>query len=77
MQICNWFITVRSGSRVMLYFDQFSVEGDPPNRGCPGAIVRVWLNLNQKPIELCGEKLNPDINQFLSEFNVLRITFVI
>nr|XP_027195182.1 uncharacterized protein LOC113789799 isoform X1 [Dermatophagoides pteronyssinus] len=76
MQVCNWFITVRPGSKVLLYFDEFSVEGDPPSRGCPGAIVRVWPNLNQKPIELCGEKLNRRDKQYISENNVIRITFL-
>ncbi|XP_046913472.2 uncharacterized protein LOC124494340 isoform X1 [Dermatophagoides farinae] len=76
MQVCNWFITVRSGSKVLLYFDEFSVEGDPPNRGCPGAIVRVWPDLNQKSIELCGEKLNLRDKQYISDNNVMRITFL-
>ncbi|OTF78291.1 CUB domain-containing protein, partial [Euroglyphus maynei] len=76
MQVCNWFITVRIGSKVLLYFNEFSVEGDPPSRGCPGAIVRVWPNPNEKPIELCGEKLNRNDKQYVSESNVIRITFL-
>ena len=26
---CNWYLTVRPGSRVMLHFEVFNIEGSP------------------------------------------------
>ncbi|KPM04818.1 CUB domain-containing protein 10 [Sarcoptes scabiei] len=75
MQTCNWFIIVQTGSKILLHFDQFLIEGEPLSRGCSGGVVRVWPDIDQRPIELCGEKLADDQKQYVSESNVLRIAF--
>lgn len=73
--VCDWFISVKPGHKVMLHFDVFSVEGEPVTRGCSGAVVRVWTNPSiSKPVELCGEKLANGSKEFVSEDNVLRLT---
>ncbi|XP_025831406.1 cubilin isoform X2 [Agrilus planipennis] len=75
-KICNWYISVRPRYKIMLHFERFMVEGDPFPRGCPAAVLRLWLNLNEIPTELCGEKRLEDNWQFLSESNRIRISFV-
>lgn len=34
------------------------MEGDPPGRGCPAAVLRIWTNPDAEdaPQEICGEK---------------------
>ncbi|XP_022253784.1 cubilin-like isoform X3 [Limulus polyphemus] len=75
-QLCNWYITVRPFHKVLFLFDFFLIEGEPDERGCPGAVVRVWSDLSQPPIELCGEKLTNDTRQILSSSSVLKLQFV-
>lgn len=76
-QVCNWIITVKPKHRIVLHFDAFSVEGDPPSRGCSGAVVRVWTDpFSSKPIELCGDGLANASRMFLSKSNKLQLIFV-
>lgn len=55
---CNWYITPRTGYKILLNFDVFSVEGSPPDRGCPAAVLRIWMSSDSDdaPQEICGEK---------------------
>jgi len=75
-QVCTWYITVRPRYKVLLYFETFLVEGEPSSRGCSGAVVRVWLDLSQQPVELCGSELNNETIQLISTTNLLKITFL-
>lgn len=47
-----------------------------PERGCPAAIVRVWPDLDNIPIELCGENLSDDETLIISKSSVMRISFL-
>ncbi|XP_031631169.1 uncharacterized protein LOC116345699 isoform X2 [Contarinia nasturtii] len=76
---CNWYITARYGFRVLMRIEFFSVEGDPPTRGCPAAALRIWLTPDQPelaPIELCGEKTTGDIWHYISNGQNARISFI-
>ncbi|XP_042885956.1 cubilin-like isoform X1 [Penaeus japonicus] len=73
---CNWFIHVRPYHKVLLWLQSFSVEGHPIERGCPAAIVRVWPDLDNIPIELCGENLSDDETLIISKSSVMRISFL-
>lgn len=54
-----------------------NVKGFLSARGCPAAVLRLWINLLNPPIELCGEKLATDKWQYLSDSNTLRFRYVI
>ena len=73
---CHWFIHARPGHKILLYFDVFEVEGNPAERGCPAAALRVWpwRTTDKTPIELCGDTLD-SYKQILSETNVLKLSF--
>lgn len=73
---CHWFIHARPGHKILLYFDVFEVEGNPAERGCPAAALRVWpwRETDKTPIELCGDTLD-GYKQILSETNVLKLSF--
>lgn len=71
-QVCNWFITVKPGNRILLHFEKFSVEGHQTERGCSGAVIRVWRH--DRPVELCGFHLSNDSTEYISDSNVLRVT---
>jgi len=73
---CHWFIHVPPGHKILLYFDDFEVEGNPAERGCPAAALRVWpwRTREKTPIELCGDTLDT-YKQILSETNVLKLSF--
>ncbi|XP_059483669.1 tolloid-like protein 1 isoform X3 [Neocloeon triangulifer] len=73
---CNWYLSVRPRFKILLNFEAFAVEGDPQNRGCPAAVVRIWRGNEGPPLELCGEKLPLDRTQFTSENHVMRISFI-
>ncbi|ODN01954.1 Cubilin [Orchesella cincta] len=73
---CNWYLSVRPGSRVMLHFQNFAIEGEPTGRGCPAAAVRIWVDPDGVPVELCGESLNVDNSQYVSARNLMRVTFI-
>ncbi|XP_065293590.1 cubilin-like isoform X1 [Dermacentor albipictus] len=75
-QMCNWYITVRPGHKVFLHFTLFLIEGHPGERGCPSAVVRVWKNLSDAPLELCGEGLTNDTREVISTSNVLKVSFM-
>lgn len=75
-QVCNWYITVRPRFKVLFHFETFLVEGDPKVRGCSGAVVRVWLDLSQQPVELCGSELSNETSELISTTNMLKITFI-
>ncbi|XP_039306033.1 cubilin isoform X8 [Solenopsis invicta] len=73
---CNWFIRVRPNQQILLNFELFSVEGDPIERGCPAAVLRMWDSLTSAPREFCGVK-DPDAKwSFLSEDNNMRLSFI-
>ncbi|XP_034244816.1 tolloid-like protein 2 [Thrips palmi] len=74
---CNWYLTVRLRHKILLNFESFAVEGEPSARGCPAAVVRLWLAPDAMPIELCGEKGAADKWQYVSEGPLLRVSFVI
>ncbi|XP_055936422.1 cubilin-like isoform X1 [Argiope bruennichi] len=76
LQVCNWFITVRPHHRILLSFVFFQIEGDPERRGCPGAVVRVYPELSEPPMELCGESLANHSREILSSSNIMKISFV-
>jgi len=72
---CHWFIHARPGHRILLYFEKFEVEGNPADRGCPAAALRVWpwASNERTPIEMCGDTLD-NYQQILSETNVMRMS---
>ncbi|XP_037896607.1 uncharacterized protein LOC119641817 isoform X3 [Glossina fuscipes] len=74
---CNWIMTARPGYKLSIHFEHFSLEGDPANRGCSAAVLRLWVNVDsdQPPLELCGEK--PPIEQwhYISTGQTARISF--
>ncbi|KAH8312721.1 hypothetical protein KR044_012542 [Drosophila immigrans] len=74
---CNWVMTARAGYKLSINFEQFALEGDPAGRGCPAAVLRLWVNVDsdQPPVELCGEK--PAIEQwhYISTGQTARISF--
>ncbi|EDW45844.1 GM13643 [Drosophila sechellia] len=65
------------GYKLSIHFEQFGLEGDPANRGCPAAVLRLWMNVDsdQPPLELCGEK--PPVEQwhYTSTGQTARISF--
>ena len=73
---CNWYITPRSGYKILLNFDVFYVEGSPADRGCPAAVLRIWLSQesDEAPQEICGEKSATENWPQVSEGTV-RISF--
>lgn len=73
---CNWYINVRPQYKILLVFESFAVEGDPVARGCPAAVLRLWMNLAIPPFELCGEKAATDKWQYMSESNSIRFSFI-
>jgi len=76
-QQCHWFIHVRPGHKVLLYFEEFEVEGKPEDRGCPAATLRVWPWTHERtPLELCGDSLE-EHSQILSESNLMQASFYI
>ncbi|XP_060650522.1 uncharacterized protein LOC132787482 isoform X3 [Drosophila nasuta] len=74
---CNWVMTARAGYKLSINFEQFALEGDPAGRGCPAAVLRLWVNVDsdQPPVELCGEK--PPVEQwhYISTGQTARISF--
>lgn len=74
-QVCKWHITVRPNHRILLFFDSFVIEGDPFERGCPGAVVRIWQDLGQPPLELCGEIKN-DTREIISSSTNMKLAFI-
>ena len=72
---CDWFIYVRPHHKILLWFPYFSVEGNPLDRGCPAAVVRIWPGEDSSPIEICGEGLAPEYQQIISVGSVLRMSF--
>lgn len=72
--LCDWMITVRPGHQILLSFEVFSLEGDQASRGCSGAVVRVWTDLNDRSVELCGSSVDNDTRLFLSKSNKLQLT---
>ncbi|KAG8192223.1 hypothetical protein JTE90_014084 [Oedothorax gibbosus] len=76
LQVCNWFITVRPHHKILLSFVFFLIEGDPERRGCPGAVVRVYPELGEPPMELCGESLENHTREIISSSNIMKISFV-
>ncbi|XP_059082755.1 cubilin-like isoform X2 [Tigriopus californicus] len=75
---CHWFIHVRPNHKILVFFEEFEVEGEPSDRGCPAATLRVWpwKERDKTPLELCGDNLEHN-SQLLSETNVMRISFFI
>ncbi|XP_047737620.1 bone morphogenetic protein 1-like isoform X2 [Hyalella azteca] len=73
---CDWYIQVRPGYKVLLWFQSFAVEGNPEERGCPAAAVRVWKHEDDIPVDMCGDALPSDQIQILSQGSVLRMTFL-
>lgn len=45
-------------------------------RGCSAAVLRLWLDMNTYPIEVCGEKPNNDSLLYVSVSNQARIRLV-
>lgn len=74
-KICNWYVSVKPRYKILISFERFAVEGDLVGRGCPAAVLRLWLNLAETPRELCGEKTPSDKWQFLSDSNAVRLSF--
>ncbi|XP_068155591.1 tolloid-like protein 2 isoform X4 [Drosophila tropicalis] len=74
---CNWVMTARPGYKLSINFEQFGLEGDPPNRGCPAAVLRLWVNVDsdQPPLELCGEKPAIEHWHYISTGQTARISF--
>ncbi|XP_028968828.1 cubilin-like [Galendromus occidentalis] len=77
-QLCNWWITVKPKRRIHFYFTMFHVEGEPTDRGCPSAVVRVWPDPNGvgPPVELCGETLTNETREIMSTGNTLKVQFM-
>ncbi|XP_071539486.1 cubilin-like isoform X3 [Panulirus ornatus] len=73
---CTWFIHVRPYHKILLWLQSFSVEGNPQERGCPAAVVRVWPDLDKVPIELCGEGLSDDASIIISKSSLMRVAFL-
>ncbi|GLH08018.1 Cubilin homolog [Gryllus bimaculatus] len=73
---CNWYINVRPKYKILLNFEVFAVEGDPANRGCPAAVVRLWHRANEPPVELCGEKAPTEKWQYMSDGSSVRLSFI-
>jgi hypothetical protein len=74
---CHWFIHVKPGHKVLLYFEEFEVEGKPEDRGCPAATLRVWPWTHERtPLELCGDDLG-EHSQIISESNLMQASFFI
>ncbi|XP_071036301.1 cubilin-like isoform X2 [Parasteatoda tepidariorum] len=74
-QVCHWYISVRPSSKILLLFSFFRLEGDPTERGCPGAVVRVWKNLSQPPSEMCGMDASNGTLEILSTSSILKLSF--
>ncbi|EDW24358.1 GL23444 [Drosophila persimilis] len=74
---CNWVMTARPGYKLSIHFEQFGLEGDPANRGCPAAVLRLWMNVDsdQPPMELCGEKPPIEYWHYTSTGQTARISF--
>jgi len=75
-KVCHWFVYAKPAHRVLLYFSEFEVEGNPGERGCPAAALRVWpwKDVARTPIELCGDSLD-QYKEIISDSNVLRLSF--
>ncbi|XKL66755.1 hypothetical protein PGB90_010175 [Kerria lacca] len=74
---CHWYINVRPSHQILLNVLSFILEGNPSSRGCSAAVIRIWLDLNSLPIELCGEKPVNDSLLFMSAGNQARISFIV
>ncbi|XP_017101036.2 tolloid-like protein 2 isoform X2 [Drosophila bipectinata] len=74
---CNWVMTARPGYKLSIHFEQFGLEGDPASRGCPAAVLRLWMNVDsdQPPLELCGEKPPVEHWHYTSTGQTARISF--
>ncbi|XP_046653387.1 bone morphogenetic protein 1-like isoform X1 [Daphnia pulicaria] len=72
---CSWQIHSARDHRILLHFESFSIEGEMETRGCAAAAVRVWKRLDEPPVEICGENLKAEHETFMSEGNVMKITF--
>ncbi|XP_031332614.1 dorsal-ventral patterning tolloid-like protein 1 isoform X3 [Photinus pyralis] len=75
-KICNWYVTVKPKCKILINFERFAVEGDPESRGCPAAVLRLWLNLSETPKEMCGEKRPASKWEYLSHSNAIRLSFI-
>ncbi|XP_070143355.1 tolloid-like protein 2 isoform X1 [Drosophila kikkawai] len=74
---CNWVMKARPGYKLSIHFEQFGLEGDPANRGCPAAVLRLWMDVDsdQPPLELCGEKPPVEHWHYTSTGQTARISF--
>ncbi|RWS07949.1 cubilin-like protein, partial [Dinothrombium tinctorium] len=75
-QVCNWYITVKPRHKILLYFENFLIEGQMDERGCPAAVVRVWRDFNQPPLEMCGNEneLTNETRELISATDMLKIS---
>jgi len=73
---CHWNIRTNNGSRILLHFQSFSIEGDPESRGCSAATVRIWKKPSESPVEICGERLRDADEQHLSSGDLMSVTFI-
>ncbi|XP_023327852.1 dorsal-ventral patterning tolloid-like protein 1 isoform X2 [Eurytemora carolleeae] len=75
-KVCHWFVYAKPGYRILLYFSNFEVEGNPGERGCPAAALRVWpwKDVARTPIELCGDTLD-QYKEIISDGHVMRLSF--
>uniref|UniRef100_A0ABD2XAN2 CUB domain-containing protein n=3 Tax=Trichogramma kaykai TaxID=54128 RepID=A0ABD2XAN2_9HYME len=73
---CNWFISVRPNRQIMLNFELFSVEGEQSARGCPAAVLRMWISPHSTPVELCGAKEPEEKWSHISDDHNMRLSFL-
>ena len=73
---CDWYIYAKPQHKVLMMLQEdFSVEGNPADRGCPAAVLRIWPGPESIPLELCGENLGPKTLQIISMGSLLRLSF--
>ncbi|XP_058800648.1 dorsal-ventral patterning tolloid-like protein 1 isoform X3 [Phymastichus coffea] len=73
---CNWFINVRPSHQILVNFELFSVEGEQAARGCPAAVLRMWISPHSTPVEMCGVKEPEDKWSHISDNHFMRLSFL-
>ncbi|KAJ8981546.1 hypothetical protein NQ317_009805 [Molorchus minor] len=73
---CNWYVNVRPKYKILMIFEKIAIEGDPINRGCAAAVLRLWYDLSTTPVEMCGETPITEKWQYLSTSNAIRFSFI-
>jgi hypothetical protein len=67
-------LTARPGHNILLNLTYLNLEGEQATSGCPGAVLKVYTDLDKYPSELCGGTIL-NKGEFRSHNSAMKVTF--